>query len=290
MNIFKANPFANAVNYLDANGDNNYNALQVELKKQMGHGLMANLSYTWGHAMGTQGNLTGQGAEDTWITLRDARLSYGDTPFDRRHTFSAFWEYDLPMGPGRWFNPSSRVLSQALRDWKIAGVDKIGSGTPLFLTGGRSTFNNLGVDGGVVFGNGMTAKELVKRLDTIVGDYDFACRCFHTDVKDIQQANFAVDPKYYKPNETPGFIGYTVPYRSQPGFSLDLSISREFPVSERAKMGIKANVTNFLNHPFKSTTSNNTGYGNPTITGTNFGQMTSFTGTRTINLRAYFDF
>jgi len=292
INFFKANPFASSVNYLDSNGDNNYNALQVELKKQMGHGLMANLNYTWGHALGTQGNVTGQGAEDTWTTLRDAHLSYGDTPFDRRHIFSALWEYNLPMGPGRWFNPSNRVLSQVIRDWKIAGIDKISSGTPLFLTGGRLTFNSFGgtagADGGVVFGNGMTAKELVRRLDTIVGDYDYSCRCFHTDVKDIQQANGSVDPRFYKPGDTPGVIGAKVPYRSQPSFNLDMSISREFPVSERARMGIKANITNFLNHPFKNTTT--TGYGNPTATGVTFGQMTGFTGTRTINLRAYIDF
>jgi len=284
MNFFKANPFANNVNYLDSNADNNYNSLQVELKKQTGKGLTIDASYTWGHALGTQGNVTGQGGEDQWFTLRDARLSYGDTPFDRRHIFSTFWEYSLPMGPGRWFQPGNRVLSRAVSDWKIAGIQRISSGTPLFLTGGRSTFNNLGVDGGVVFGNGMSAKELVRRLDTIVGGYDYSCRCFHTDTKDLQQANGAVDPKSYRPGDTPGVIGYMVPYRGKPAFSLDLSIAREVAVSERAKMGLKANIANFLNHPFR------TGYGNTTITGTTFGQLNGFTGTRTINLRAYVDF
>jgi hypothetical protein len=103
-------------------------------------------------------------------------------------------------------------------------------------------------------------------------------------VKDIQLANGAADPRFYKPGDTPGVIGYAVPYRGRPSFSLDLSISREIPVSERVRMGIKANITNFLNHPFRS------GYGNTTITGNTFGQMSSFTGTRTMNLRAYIDF
>jgi hypothetical protein len=273
MNFFKANPFASNVNYLDSNGDNNYNSLQVELKKQLSHGLLANASYTWGHAIGDQGNLTGQGAEDTWVTMRDARLSYRDTPFDRRHIFSTFWEYQLPMGPGHRFNPSQRILSQALRDWKIGGIDKI-----------SSTFNNLGADGGVVFGNGMTADNLISRLDKIVGGYDYSCRCFHTDVKDIQLANFAVDPQYYRPGDTPGVIGAVVRYRGKPSFNLDMSVSREIQISERTKMGIKANITNFLNHPFR------TGYGNTTITNTTFGQLSGFTGTRTINLRAYLDF
>jgi hypothetical protein len=291
MNFFKANPFANNVNYLDSNGDNNYNSLQVELRKQMGRGLLMNMAYTWGHAIGTQGNLTGQGAEDTWITLRNARLSYGDTPFDRRHIFSTFWQYDLPMGPGRWFSPSSGILSKLVSNWTIAGIDRIASGDPQFLTGGRSTFNNLGAEGGVVFGSGMTAAQLVDRLDTVVGGYDYSCRCFRTNVSDIQQANFAVDPKYYKPGDTPGVIGYMAPYRGKATIQLDLSVSKEIPIGERVRMGLKANISNFLNHPFR------TGYGNTTVTGTTFGQVNAttgtagaFTGTRNINLRMYVDF
>ncbi len=292
MNFFKANPFAGRVNYLDSNADNNYNALQVELKKQMSHGLLANVNYTWGHAIGTQGNVTGQGGEDTWLTLRDAHLTYRDTGFDRRHIFSALWEYQLPMGPGHWFNASNRVLSQALRDWKIGGIDKISSGVPITLTGGRSTFNNLGpnntgADGGVVFGNGMTDKDLIRRLDTVVGDYDYSCRCFHADVKDIQLANGAVDPKYYRPGDTPGLIGDVIRYRGKPSFNLDMSVSREVKIGETVKMGIKANITNFLNHPFRAV------YGNNTASNTTFGQITgtnAFVGTRTINLRAYLDF
>jgi hypothetical protein len=289
MNFFKANPFANNVNYLDSNADNNYNSLQIELKKQMSRGLSASVNYTWGHAIGDQGNITGQGAEDTWLTMRNAHLSYRDTPFDRRHNFSALWEYQLPMGPGHWLNPSGRILSQAIRGWTIAGIDKIGTGVPAVLSGGRSTFNNLGpnnlgADGGVVFGNGMTATDLIRRLDTIVGNYDYSCRCFHTDVKNIQLANGAVDPGYYKPGDTPGVIGGIVRYRGKPVFNLDMSVGKEISVGERAKMGIKANISNFLNHPFR------TGYGNTTITNTTFGQLTGFTGTRTINLRAYLDF
>ena len=109
-------------------------------------------------------------------------------------------------------------------------------------------------------------------------------------MKDIQQSNGAVDPKSFKPGDTPGVIGYTVPYRGKAVFSLDMSIGREIRVGERIKTGIKANISNFLNHPFRNV------YGNTTITGTTFGQVTQtntttgFIGARTINLRAYVDF
>lgn len=283
INFFKANPFANNLNYLDSNGDNNYNGLQVQLNKQMGNGLMFNVSYTWSHMLGTQGNVTGQGAEDTWVTLRNARLSYGEPAFDHRHSFSSYWEYELPFGPGRWFSPSNRILSRVLGNWKIGGIDRIIAGGTGWLTGGRATFNTW-ADGGVVFGKGLTARELIRRLDTIVGDYDYSCRCFRTNVADIQLPNGAVNPDYYRPGDTPGVIGYDVKYRGKTTFQLDLSVSKEILISERVRMGLKANISNFLNHPFR------TGYGSTTATGTSFGQVSSFSGTRTMNIRAYIDF
>jgi hypothetical protein len=175
-------------------------------------------------------------------------------------------------------------VSRVVSGWQIGGIHKFISGGPLYLTGGYSTFNNLGADGGIVFGNGLTSSALIDRLNTIVGDYDYSCRCFHTNVSDIQSSNGAPDPAYYKPATTPGVIGYAVPYRDKWAYQLDLSITKEIPVSERVKMGLKADMSNFLNHPFQ------TGYGNTSITGTSFGRLTSFGGTRNIRIRAYIDF
>ena len=173
MNFFKANPYANNLNYQDSNGDNNYNGLQVQLNKQLSRGLMANVSYTWSHALGTQGNVEGQAAEDTWITLRDARLSYSDTAFDHRHSLTTYWTYDLPMGKGRMFlgSPirSSMPIRQQLEDRRHLQVHLGRSG--LSSTAGAPRSINW-ADGGVVFDNGLTPEGLVNRLNTIVGDYD----------------------------------------------------------------------------------------------------------------------
>jgi hypothetical protein len=140
--------------------------------------------------------------------------------------------------------------------------------------GSYSTFNNLGADGGVVFGNGMDVNQLIDRLNTIVGGYDYSCRCFHTNVSDIQLANGAVDPAYYKPGTIPGTIGSPVPYVGKWEYQLDLSVTKEIPISERVRMGLKLDMSDFLNHPFQ------TGYGNNSSTSTSFGRLTSFSGAR----------
>jgi hypothetical protein len=284
MNFFKANPFASNLNYQDSNGDNNYHSLQVELKKSMSRGLMFNFAYTWSHMLGTQGNEQGQAAEDTWITLRNAKLSYSDTGFDHRHNITTYWQYDLPMGPGRWINFSNPVLSRIVGNWQIGGIHRFISGSTNYLMGSYNTFNNLGGTGGVVFGNGMTIDKLISKLNTIVGDYDYSCRCFHTDIADLQLANGAINPIYYKDGTTPGIIGYAIPYKSKWSYQLDLSVTKEIPITERVKMGLKLDASNFLNHPFQ------TGRGTLSTTSTSFGRLSSFSGTRTMRIRAYIDF
>ena len=284
INFFKANPFASSLNLQDSNGDNNYNSLQVEVRKSYSRGLMFNFAYTWSHMLGTQGNEQGQAAEDTWITLRNAKLSYSDTGFDHRHNITTYWQYDLPMGPGRFFSPSNGILSRIVSNWQVGGIHRFVSGATQYLTGGYATFNNLGAVGGVVFGNGLTVDNLVGRLNTIVGDYDYSCRCFHTNVADIQGSNQAVDPAYYKDGNTPGVIGNFIPYKAKWSYQLDLSVTKNIPITERVKMGLKLDMLNFLNYPFQ------TGYGTLSTTSTSFGRLSSFQGARTMRIRAYIDF
>ena len=93
-----------------------------------------------------------------------------------------------------------------------------------------------------------------------------------------------MDPDYYKSGITPGTIGILIPYVNKWSYQLDLSVTKEIPVSERVRMGLKLDISNFLNHPFQ------TGRGNSSDTSTSFGQLSSFGGTRTMRIRAYIDF
>jgi hypothetical protein len=59
-----------------------------------------------------------------------------------------------------------------------------------------------------------------------------------------------------------------------------MSLNKDFKITERPKMGINFQVYNALNHPFFP-------LGNANPTATTFGDVTSATGTRTGQLRAY---
>ena len=200
---------------------------------------------------------------------------------DHRHTFTSYWTYDLPIGRGRWLKVNNGVLDRIVGGWQIGGLERVISGAPTRLTGGRMTFNQF-ADGGVVFGNGFTLDQLRDRVNTPVTSYIAACQCFKTNVSDIIQANGAADPKYYRPGDTPGVIGGLVNFYGKTTFQLDMNLSKDLRLTERLRMKFHAEISNFLNHPFL-------GSGNTSVTSTNFGYITTATGSRTIALRGSLD-
>src|SRR5262245_13304951 len=143
INFFQPNPYLTTLTYQDSNGDANYNGLQIDLKQRYSYGLSLGANYTWSHALTDIQNETDQAAGYTWYTLRNARLNYGPSPFDRRHFFNAYWTYDLPFGKGRRFLSSNALLDRLVGGWTLGGTEIIGSGDPLLLNSGRNTVNNL---------------------------------------------------------------------------------------------------------------------------------------------------
>jgi hypothetical protein len=191
--------------------------------------------------------------------------------------------YDLPFGRGKWINISNPILNKIAGGWTIANTDRIISGAPNTFTGGRATYNQW-ADGGVVFASGLIMDDLLKRLQTMTtGQYVASCNCFKTNVADIIQANGAPDPKFLAPGATPGVMGSPIWYTGKTSFQLDTALTKVFRIKERFTLGFQAEAFNFLNHPFF-------GMGNLSTTSTNFGNITSASGTRTMSLRGYLDF
>jgi hypothetical protein len=280
INFFRSNPFLNNMNYQDSNGDSNYNALQIELRQQLSHGLLLGSNYTWSHAMTDIQNATDQTGTFQWFTYRNARLSYGPLPFDRRQVFNAFWTYDLPFGKGRRFSINNWLVDRVIGGWTLGGRETIATGNPVILNGGRNTFNNLfqgGVAfGGVVFGGGFTPEQLQRALSTVVGGV--SSTALISNVAGLTTSTGAVNPSLYAPASTPGQYGSLVYLRNNTTFQFDMSLNKEVRISERLRLNLLVVALNFLNHPFFS-------LGNTSPTATTFGQVTSATGSRTVQIR-----
>jgi hypothetical protein len=152
------------------------------------------------------------------------------------------------------------------------------------LNSGRNTVNQFAISstpiGGVVLGNGLTVDELQRSLSTITGYYA-AAKGYITDIAGIANvtaATSSANPAYYAPGSTPGQFAPFVYLRNNTSFQFDMSINKIVRIRERWKFNFQAEALNFLNHPFFP-------LANTSPTATNFGQITSAVGTRTMQLR-----
>jgi hypothetical protein len=288
MNFFRANPFANTVNYQDDNANSNYNALQVSVRHNFSHGLAMDGNYVFSHTLGTVNNLNDQTGTTTWTTLRNGNLSYGPTPFDHRQVLNIYGSYDLPIGKGRLLPLNGRALNAALGGWTLGTVNTISSGSPNTFTGGRLTFNAYGTtptgaDGGVIFGNGATMNSLLTATSTQVGGFDKSCTCIRSNVSNLTLSNGVVNPAVVQAAQTPGVIGSPVWYRGKTSFTFNLSLAKNIRFTERVNMRLYAEASSWLNHPFF-------GQGSLSLTSSGFGNITSTSGTRSMILRWSLDF
>ncbi|HLK64661.1 MAG TPA: carboxypeptidase-like regulatory domain-containing protein [Bryobacteraceae bacterium] len=267
INFFSPNPFATTLRYQDDNGNNSYNGLQLDVRKQASHGLFADFNFNWSHALGTELNNTGQAGDYQWFTLRNGRLSYGPSPFDRRMVMNAYWTYDLPIGKDRALNIRNPILDRIFGGWTVGGIESIGTGAPNILNGGRNTVNNL-AQSGVVLGSGLTPTQLQKDLATIPNMNQVVSGNLISNVASIAQSNGAANPAYYGPAATPGAFSALVYQYARTSLSLDMSLNKEVRVKEHLRVGFRMEALNFLNHPFFALGSNSP-------TATSFGQVSS---------------
>ncbi len=292
INFWKTNPYANAINYLDAAGRTNYHALQIDFRQRPTHGAQFNVNYTWGHSLGiaAQNGIQGQG-NNIYYTQRNFRLNYGPSLFDIRHTVHASGTYDLPFGKGRHFLSSSRAADYALGGWTLGTIVVIQSGNPAPVSGGFGTINNNNAingvaDNGIVL-NGITTGDLQNAVSVYRGGNPWV-NLF--DPKLVAPSG-AANATFIAPVTTAGQFGYK-PYIYGPSwYNIDFSVNKSIPIRESIRFVFQAEFLNLTNHPtfsFQAANPNNLN-----VQALAFGQQSNgnyFSGARRIEFRANIEF
>ena len=104
--------------------NSSYNSLQVAVKKQVSHGLMFNLNYTWSHSIDdgstwhsgattANGDAAGDGFTTDWT---NPGLDRSNSIFDIRHRLVFNYVWELPFGK------HSGVLKAVLDGWQYNGI------------------------------------------------------------------------------------------------------------------------------------------------------------------------
>jgi len=106
-------------------GNSAYDSLETHLEKRMSHNVRVGASYTYGHALDEQSDI---GLFFTGNDPTHLKNSYASADFDRRQVFSANFQVLVPNAA-----KDHTLLSYFANDWSATGVAIFQSGEPFSL-------------------------------------------------------------------------------------------------------------------------------------------------------------
>ena len=119
-----------------SDGNSNYNALNLELKRRFANNFTFLASYTWSHSIDDSSDLqTLLKPQDN----RNFRAERADSLFDQRHRFVFSGAI---TSPGAWRNSDS-TMHRFLSDFTVAPIIEISSGRPFNILTGSDTNGDL---------------------------------------------------------------------------------------------------------------------------------------------------
>ncbi len=129
-----------AINSVRTNRNNNYNAMNAELKTRAWHSLTSQVSYTWSKQMDTFFGQNGESGVQVIGGQWHPEWSYGPSDTDHTNRFVAALTYELP-GKGM----ANRFLREAFAEWQINAITTFESGAPTTIYNGyTSSYDYMG--------------------------------------------------------------------------------------------------------------------------------------------------
>ncbi len=236
---------SSTIGWVTDNGNSNYNALQMNLRRSISTGLLISANYQWSHGIGD--GAIGGGESDTPENMNCRACERGNTDFDIRHYFTSSAIWQVPVGKGHSMLPNASPLANAfLGGWRLSGIGLARTGVPLNVTMSRSASALPdGINGG-------------QRPDIVFGQPLY--------VNGLPNPAAFTTPA----NGVWGNVGRDI-LRVHGIWQMDVSLDKRFPLSERIGLSFRADVFNLLNRAQLG--SPNVKWTGPT--NTNFGTITS---------------
>jgi len=203
----------------------NDNQITASYQRRLTYGLTVQASYTWAHALDeiSNGGALPYAAESTEYQFNpfNLRSNYGDADYDIRNSFNAQYVWQTPWK----FN--NKYVDGALGGWTLSQNFFVRSGLPLTVL--DETFSPLGFPGG----------DYVPA--NVVGAGQGSCNIYLTGC--LNSAGFtSAGALATFPNQVRNA------YRGPGFFDSDLSVNKNFKITERVAFGVGANAYNVFNH------------------------------------------
>lgn len=253
-------PALTAFNSVWYDGSSWYNALQFKAVRRFHAGFSLNASFTFSKNMDTVSAV----ADSFQIPWQYPEIERALSSLDRTRSLGLGWVWDLPFGKNRPFFSGNRAVSMLLAGFQVNGILKVADGLPFTITQ-RSTNLILSaqrpdvIDPSKLSGrvkepsfNGSSRRWLIAPTDP---GFPF-----------VQSGPTAIGNLGRNTSREPGFV------------NLNLSIFREFRLSERFKLQFRGEGYNALNHV------NYREPANTEITNANFGLINQAATARQVQL------
>ena len=236
------------------NGNASYNALQAELQKSLSSGLFFMASYTWSKSL----DIESSGQDGSIENIYNEHADWGPSTFDISQMFVLSGVYALPVGRGkRFLSTPNRFVQGIAGNWNVGSIITLQSGQVFNASAGGDIAN---------VGGGAQRAEQIGNPYSGIG--------FHqSHLHWLNPASFAVPAPYTFGNESRNnLVG--PPYKD-----VDFNAFKNFPLTKRATLQIRAEFFNLFNH---------TNYGTPVnnVQSTSFGQILGANAAREIQFAA----
>jgi hypothetical protein len=132
--IIKANPLvANTTSWISA-GSSNYNALEVDLRRNFAHGLQFRANYTYAKNLdnGSAWNTSVSANTPAFVSVpSQPALDYGPAATDIRHLAAFNGTYELPFGANRRFlGSANHTVDRVISGWALSTIATLQTGFP----------------------------------------------------------------------------------------------------------------------------------------------------------------
>jgi len=244
----------NGLSMTSSFGYGNYAAASAKLDKRFSHGLQMLVSYVWSHALANSGTpLSGSSGLGTPDPTNFAS-EYSSASWDIRHNFTTAFTYDIPFGKGKPLgNNMNRLADTMIGNWHVNGILTLRTGVPYTLRY-----------------NGCQGVWGACRPDAIPGMDPNAAPSTGRDPSQWFNINNVAVPAAL----TGGNLGLQSE-TGPPTRTLDFSVFKDFPITERFRVQFRAETFNLANTPVYNTPDNNLQDARSLGGNGNFGKITS---------------
>lgn len=226
-----------------SNGTMSYNSLQAVLQKQMGHGLQYQVAYTFSKCMSDSTGYYGAwnnalSASAYWQNVYDRKSEWAPCYYDATQVLTGYAIYELPVGKGKKLaGGANSVVNAVIGGWSVSPIFIVRTGWPLPVYGAA--------DESGTYSRGSRAD--CNSIPTVTGETPIDQTLF-PGVGGYQwftnNGNFT--------NPAVGTFGNCAPQlgklRGPHYTNVDLSLHKDFQMTERFKLQFRTDFVNAFNH------------------------------------------